>query len=134
RSHRQPTMQLWRVKAEYPDAPSVSRFYDELLQRVQKVHDVSALAVVNTRPFLGWSLGARLQVPGRAVPAEDDPIVDFRVISGGYLTALRARLMYGRGIDEHDGADAPPVALVNTTMARRFWPAGDPPGSSIRLR
>src|SRR5438067_8750154 len=128
------TMQLWLPKAKYPDAPTVSRFYDELLHRVQKVHDVAAVAVVNTRPLLGWSLGARLQVPGHAVPAEDDPIVDFRVISAGYLAALRARLMYGRGIDERDGPDAPPVALVNTTMARRFWPADDPTGSSIRLR
>ena len=128
------TMQLWLPKARYPDAPSVSRFYDELLQRVQKVHDVAALAVVNTRPLLGWALRARLQVPGRAVPAEDDPIVDFRVISDGYLAALRARLMDGRGIDERDGPDAPPVALVNATMARRFWPGGGPTGSSIRLR
>ncbi len=134
RADRLTTMQLWLPKAKYPDAPSVSRFYDELLKRVQQVHNVSAMAVVNTRPFLGWSLGARLQVPGHAVPAEDDPIVDFRVISAGYLAALRARLMYGRGIDEHDGPDAAPVALVNTTMARRFWPAGDPTGSSIRLR
>jgi len=134
RPDRLTTMQLWLPRAKYPDAPSVSRFYDELLQRVQKVHDVSGLAVVNTRPLLGWTLRARVQVPGHAGPAEDDPIVDFRVISAGYLAALRARLMYGRGIDERDGPDAPPVALVNTTMARRFWPARDPTRSSIRLR
>src|SRR2546425_2870267 len=127
-------MQVWLPQAKYPDAAGVSRFYEELLRRVRQVHDVSAAAVVNTRPFLGWSLGARFQIPGHASPNADDPIVDFRVISPGYLAALRARLMRGRTLDDGDGPDASPVALINTTMGRRFWPTDDPIGNAVRLR
>jgi ABC-type antimicrobial peptide transport system permease subunit len=42
--------------------------------------------------------------------------------------------MRGRSFDDGDGPDALPVALINTTMARRFWPTEDPIGKAIRLR
>src|SRR6185295_16793531 len=71
RADRLTTMQVWLPRTKYPDAASVSRFYEELLRRVRQVHDVSAAAVANTRPFLGWSLGARLQTPGHTFAAED---------------------------------------------------------------
>jgi putative ABC transport system permease protein len=134
RADRLTTMQVWLPQAKYADAAGVSRFYEELLRRVQQIHEVSAAAVVNTRPFLGWSLGARLQSPGHASPEADDPIVDFRIMSPGYLAALRLRLMRGRNVDDGDRPDALPVALINSTMARRFWPTEDPIGKAVRLR
>lgn len=134
RADRLTTMQVWLPQARYQDAASVSRFYLEVLRRVQELREVSVAAVVNTRPFLGWSLGARLQIPGQASRGADDPIVDFRVVSPGYLDALRAPLMRGRSFDGGDGPDALPVALINSTMARRFWPTEDPIGQAVRLR
>lgn len=134
RADRLTTMQVWLPQARYQDADSVSRFYQEVLRRVQEVREVSAAAVVNTRPFLGWSLGARFQIPGQASRGADDPIVDFRVISPGYLDALRAPLMRGRGFEDRDGPNALPVALINSTMARRFWPTEDPIGQAVHLR
>jgi putative ABC transport system permease protein len=56
------------------------------------------------------------------------------VISPGYFAALRASLLRGRGLNDGDGRTAMPVALVNTTMLRRYWPTGDPIGETIRLR
>jgi len=134
RTDRLTTMQVWLPQTKYADAAGVSRFYEEFLRRVQGVHGVSAAALVNTRPFLGWSLGARLQIPGHAAPAEDDPIVDFRVISPGYLAALGSRLIRGRIFDAGDSPDTLSVALINTSMARRFWPDEDPMGEALHLR
>ena len=133
RTDRLTTMQVWLPRTTYPDAAGVSRFYEEFLRRVQGVRGVSAAAFVNTRPFLGWSLGARLQVPGHAAPAEDDPIVDFRVISPGYLAALGSRLIRGRIFDAGDSQDTLSVALINASMARRFWPDEDPMGEALHL-
>src|SRR5205823_1332522 len=81
RADRLTTMQVWLPQAKYPDAGGVSRFYEEVLRRVQQVHGVSAAAVVNVRPFLGWTLGARLQIPGHIAQSPEDPIVEFRVIT-----------------------------------------------------
>ena len=126
-------MQVWLPASKYPDPGAVSRFYQELLRRVQRVHGVSAAAVVNTRPFLGWALGARLQIPGHGAQP-DDPIVDFRVISPGYFSALRAALLRGRSLDDADGPTAAPMALINSTMLQRYFQTGDPIGQAIRLR
>src|SRR5438445_11368916 len=113
RADRLTTMQVWLPQAKYPDAGGVSRFYEEVLRRVQQVHGVSAAAVVNVRPFLGWTLGARLQIPGHITQSPEDPIVEFRVITPAYLAALRTPLIRGRSFTESDRSDALPVALVN---------------------
>jgi predicted permease len=133
RPDRMTTMQVWLPESKYQDTQKVSRFYQELLRRVQQVRGVSAAAIVNTRPFLGWALGARFQIPENA-PRPDDPIVDFRVISPRYFATLQASLLRGRSVDDSDGPSAVPVALINTTMANRYWPAQDAIGQTIRLR
>jgi putative ABC transport system permease protein len=134
RVDRVTTMQVWLPATKYPDAASVSRFYAELLRRVQQSPEVSAAAVVNTRPFLGWSIGARFQPPGQTWSGADDPMVDVRVISPGYLAALGSPLMRGRNLDDGDRADGLAVALINSTMARRFWPTDNPIGKAVHLR
>ena len=45
-----------------------------------------------------------------------------------YLSTLGISFLRGRGFTDADGAEAPLVAIVNETMARRFWPQEDPLG------
>jgi hypothetical protein len=105
------------------------------LRRLFECPEVRDAAVVNTRPFLGWQLGARLHVPGRPLDAtREDPIVSLRVVSPGYLLALGAPLLRGRGLMDSDGPTNAPVALVNETMARHFWPNEDPLGKRFSTK
>jgi putative ABC transport system permease protein len=135
RAERLLTMQLWLPAEKYASPSSVSRFYQEVLRRIGRFPEVRAAAIVNTRPFLGWSLGARLEIPGRPSPSiADIPIVGGRVVSPGFLAALGTPLVRGRGFTDGDRPDAAPVALINETMARRFWPTEDPIGRSLRAR
>jgi putative ABC transport system permease protein len=123
------TMQLWLPPAKYNTTRRVTEFYQEVLRRVREFPEVREAAIVNTRPFLGWQLGARLHVPGRPLDATgQDPIVGLRVVSPGYLAALTAPLLRGRRLADSDGPTSASVALVNETMARRFWPNEDPLG------
>jgi predicted permease len=115
------TMQLWLPPAKYSARSSVAGFYDDVLRRIRRFPEIREAAIVNTRPFLGWSLGARLHLPVASNGAED-PIVGCRVISDGYFEALRAPLIRGRLFSESDGPGGAAVALVNDAMARRFWP------------
>jgi putative ABC transport system permease protein len=134
RADRVSTMQLWLPLTTYPDGGAISRFYDKVLWQLEQEPDVAAAAAVNVRPFLGWALGARLQIAGRASAGQEDPIVEFRVITPGYFATLGVPLIAGRTFTVNDAADAVPVAIVNSMMARRFWPGGDPIGKAVRLR
>jgi len=129
------TMQLWLPPAKYAAPSRVTGFYQEVLRRLHGFPEIREVAVVNTRPFLGWRLGARLHVPGRPLePTGEDPIVTLRVVSPGYLAALGQPLLRGRQLLESDGPNSAPVALINETMARRFWPTVDPLGKSFSTR
>jgi putative ABC transport system permease protein len=129
------TMQLWLPTAKYTTPSRVADFYQEVLRRLHGFPEIREAAVVNTRPFLGWRLGARLHVPGRPLDATgEDPIVSLRVVSPGYLAALGALLLRGRRLADSDGLTSAPVALVNETMARRFWSSEDPLGKSFSAK
>jgi len=52
-----------------------------------------------------------------------------RVVSTGYFETMRIRLLGGRLFDDHDGPDAPSVAVINEAMARKFWPNEDALGN-----
>ena len=55
-------------------------------------------------------------------------------VSPDYFRVLRIPLLRGRVFDERDRAGAPPVAIVNETMARRAWPGQDPVGQLLQGR
>lgn len=129
------TMQLWLPPAKYATPSRVTEFDQEVVRRLHGFPKIREVAFVNTRPFLGWRLNTRLHVPGRPPePTGQDPIVAFRVASPGYLAALGAPLLRGRQLVDSDWPTSASVALINQTMARRFWPTVDPIGKSFSTK
>jgi putative ABC transport system permease protein len=93
---------------------------------------VSAAGAINHLPLFGdvWSFG--YLVEGRPAPepgAEPHPV--YRVISPGYFRAIGQPLAAGRNFDGRDGADGLPVAIVNRSLAARWWPNGRPLGARL---
>ena len=71
--------------------------------------------------------------PG-AAPVENEenaPSASFRVVLPGYFEALGVRQVQGRSFEEDDDASAPPVTVINETMARAFFPGEDPIGQLL---
>jgi putative ABC transport system permease protein len=64
---------------------------------------------------------------------EEVPNVLYRVVSGDYFRAIGMTLLRGRWLDERDVFGAPYVAVINETLAQRFWPGQDPIGKSFEL-
>jgi predicted permease len=56
-----------------------------------------------------------------------------RVISPGYLETMRIAITRGRPFEERDGLTSPPVAIINQTMGRQFWPDMDPIGKRFKF-
>jgi putative ABC transport system permease protein len=127
------TMQVWLPETRYPGVQQVSSFHQEILRRLDRYPELRAVALANTRPFLGWSLGARLQIPGRPPSADGEyPIVGCRVITPDYFAALGTSLVHGRLFTESDGPTGLGVAIVNESLANQYWPTVNPIGAVIR--
>jgi putative ABC transport system permease protein len=59
---------------------------------------------------------------------------DYRSVSPDYFRTLGIRLLKGRYLTERDKADRPPVAVINESLARRYWPDGENPiGQRLRF-
>jgi macrolide transport system ATP-binding/permease protein len=109
-------------------------FQRRLLERARALPGVRAAGLVDLPPvdlhFSRDSVFAEGQLPERDARA---PRVMVSRAGPGYFQAMGTRLVRGRDFDERDDEKAPPVAVVNETFARRFWPGEEPLGRRFRL-
>jgi putative ABC transport system permease protein len=126
------TMRMSLPQASYEKPEHVVAFYERVLERVRSLPGVRHAGLMRSLP-LGASIGDwGLAVEGYVPPPGEDAKGDWQVITAGAIEALGERLVRGRTITGADAADAPPVALINETMAARYWPGQDPIGRRIR--
>ena len=109
-------------------------FFDRVLQQVRATPGVESAGVIDDLPLDNGGSHQPVAIEGQPVlPMADQPELDVRLISSGYLRALRVPLLRGRDIRDSDVADKTPVALVSESMAKRFWPNEDPLGKHLTL-
>jgi putative ABC transport system permease protein len=115
-----------------PGSPQERAFYREVLTRVKAIPDVKAVATGSGLPLTGWSGARLLEIVGRA-PAPDAklPRVEYSEISPDYFRTLGMQLRAGRAFTEQDDEKAPPVVIINETLARRYFSGEDPIGKQI---
>jgi hypothetical protein len=108
-------------------------YLTQLLDSIATLPGVQHVAVLTDRPLDGGSTET-FNVEGHADPtARTGHPADFNIVSAGYFATIGTAIARGREFDAHDDTNGMPVAIVNDTMARRFWPDGDPIGKRIRF-
>ena len=130
------SVQLSLPREKYKEDQQLSAFYDQLLSRVVQQPGVESAAVTNSLPIGGANRLPLLyfRIYGRVqVPTSRLPDAEARIVSPDYFRALRIPLRRGRLFDSHDAKGAPEVAVINETLARRFFPNEDPIGKRITL-
>ncbi|HEV8254330.1 MAG TPA: ABC transporter permease [Vicinamibacteria bacterium] len=105
--------------------------YAEIVERLSGVMAVEEAALAQTLPASGRSFSANIRVEGRSDAPGQAPDVCWRVVTPDYFRALRIPLREGRLFTSFDGAGAPPVALVNETLATLLAGDGDVLGRRI---
>ena len=103
---------------------------DRLLTRIQAVPGVEAAAVNRCTPFSGCSRTI-LFLPGRPIDPANAPAVGRHYISADYFRALGIPILAGRSLTPADRGGSAPVAIVNESGARRFWPGENPIGTRV---
>lgn len=121
----------------YNTPPLRAAYAQQVLDKLQTVPGVTAAGITTALPFLESSTSTSFPfiVEGRlAPPPGQEPTIYATIASPGYFTALDIGLLRGRMFNEFDKADAPPVVLINETLARRHFLNEDPVGRKIIVR
>ncbi len=108
-------------------------FHAGLLERLQAEPGVLSVALAGSFPLneRGPANG-RIRMEGKPpVAAEALPRADFQRVSPDYFKTIGVPILKGRSLAPADRRDAPLAAVVNLSMARRFWPGEDPIGRRI---
>jgi predicted permease len=115
------------------DANRGTQFYRQLLDRVRMVPGVRAATLASRLP-LAFGLQRTVHVDGE-VPSDKERgvLVNVATVDRGYFATLEIPLVSGRAFGLEDVEDSPAVAIVNQTMAARFWPGRDVLGHTFRF-
>ncbi len=116
--------------SRYADA-SGPAIVERLLDRIARVPGVREAGVNRCTPYGASCARSVLFIAGRTTRPQDAPPIERHYVSAGYFRAAGIALKRGRLISDDDRADRPPVAVINDTAARRFWPGEDPIGKRV---
>lgn len=118
------TMRVPLPPATYDTPTKRSTFFDELVRRVNAIPEVRRATVVRALPTTG-GLWTNLQIESQRIPDPGHVGQMLQTVVPGYFEVLGQSLKQGRLFEPRDNAaGAPPVAIVNESFARRFWPTG----------
>ncbi len=112
-------------------------FIEQTLDRIAALSGVQAAGAVSALPFHDNAISPNtaFTIEGRPLPLPgQEPTAYLTVATADYFNTLGIPLRRGRFFSRFDRRDAPPVALVNETMARRYWPGEDPVGRKVSAR
>ncbi len=128
------TMQTFLSPAHYPTPQGVANFYRDVLGRVAAAPGVESASAVNFLPLSGWPTFCNFEIEGHPISSTDEqPTTKYRVADWRYLKTMGIALREGRDFESSDGPDSTGVAIVNETLAKRYWPNEDVIGKQIRL-
>jgi predicted permease len=127
------TLRIALPEEKYPKPEMWRTFFRSLLDRVRPLPGVESAGLVNNLPLSGSNSSGTITADTTAVAPKDAVVeADWRNVSPDYFRAMRIPLLRGRYFDAHDSETSAPVAIVDETMARTFWPHQDAVGQRIR--
>jgi len=126
------SMRISLPPRSYPDkqATAIVDFFKRLDEQVSAIPGVQMVGYTTGLPLtsLGWM--RYITIEGRPIPkaVEETPVVHYRQISAHYFETLGIRMVIGRALNERDTRDTEPVAVVNESFVKCFYPNEAPIG------
>lgn len=128
------TMRTVLPRDKYKEASQRNNYYQQVLERVERLPGVVSAGYVTSVPLL-WKGGTsgfypdgiKAPIPGMAYDA------NHRQVSADYLKTMNVPLLAGRYFDNRDNENSMPVAIINETMARQYWPGENALGRRFKL-
>ena len=135
------TVQIWIPQPNNPDmdpyGPMEKRaaFLMEVYRRVATLPGVeeSAIAGNDTLPMNSGRNYSPFSIQGRAADSERSPVADIAIVDTRYFRTMGVPLMAGRNFTATDTSTTQAVAVIDQTLARRYWPDQDPLGQQVKF-
>jgi len=122
------------VSAGY-DRVRAQTFQDALLERVKALPGVESAAFARMTPLTYVSSSeAPIAVDGYEPPPDESPSVEYNEVGPDYFVTMGIPLVTGREFSRADDEKAAPVAVVNETMASRYWKGQSPLGRRLQMK
>jgi predicted permease len=107
--------------------------YEPVLQIVRHLPGVEGAALVTSPPFSGLGVRSSFDIVGVKTPDNAKPDANVTAVSGDYARTIGTPLVRGRMIQDSDGAGTVPVAVINQTLAEKYFAGQNPLGKQISL-
>lgn len=117
----------------YPSQDKKVSFYERLLGRMETIPGVVSAALVTSSPLVSEGGSSWFIREGRPAERPEELSANNRVVSERYFSTLRIPVREGRTFSAQDSAGAPLVAVINESMARKFWPGESPVGKRFQF-
>jgi putative ABC transport system permease protein len=123
------TMNISIPKQKYTDLNSWTTFYKQLLEKIRSIPGVEHVCIASGLPLAGGGSESSVFAEGQAKPEPGNATVgQFINVNDDYFRTMGIPLLKGRFFTEQDVEGAKPVAIIDETMAQKFWPNEDPIG------
>ncbi|MGH9907597.1 MAG: ABC transporter permease, partial [Pyrinomonadaceae bacterium] len=128
------TTEISLPSARYEEAHQINGFYQQLIDRVGGLPGVEAAGIGMSLPPNLLSISDTFTIEGVPLtPGKSEASVPVLFVSPGYFGALGVPLQLGRNFAETDRTGAPPVVIINETLARRYFPNQNPIGRRMKI-
>ncbi len=129
RADRDLIMEMDLRTQQYSKASAVLNFWQQVLDRVRALPGVQDAAVGTDIPLTDDHSRSDITIEGMAAPTPGNfPHPDGHTVSPDYISTLGIPLLRGRKFTDADNENAPLVGMINSLVARRFFPNDDPVG------
>jgi putative ABC transport system permease protein len=120
--------------AAHPDRTERMAFFDRVLDRAAALPGVRSVGAASFLPVSGAGSIIHFNIEDRPPKSPHEYVMaNYRVVSPAYLKTLGIPLLNGRLMNESDREGTPPVVVINTTMARTFFPNESALGKHLQL-
>ena len=128
------TMNVPMSSAKYREEDSWQSFQTELLERVKALPGVEFAATSNILPLgrNGWETGISPEGVDPRDPENRASVLNM-IVHTDYFEAMSIAIIRGRGFTPGDDASSLPVAVVDESLADRYWPGEDPIGKQVTM-
>ena len=110
-------------------------FHTQLLDRAREIPGVESASLARLVPFsYGVFSSAPLQIDGYQPAPDEQPSSSYLEVTEDYFKTLTIPILVGREFQRTDDENALPVAIINETMATKYWPGKDPIGQRLKVK